>query len=80
MKYLKVDVVKELHSSLLIEVPDDFVPNDIRKYDVQQMVEEELYDRLCWGDDEIVSIETIREVPEDEAKMYGITKLSNYPL
>lgn len=80
MKYLKVDVSKEMFSTLLIEVPDDFDPKDIRHYDVQKMADDELYDSLCWETENTISVGCVNVVPEEEAKMYGITKLSDYSL
>lgn len=82
MKYLKIEIAREQHSVLYIEVPDEVNKSKLcsneSKIDLDGLVTEQLLgDSSCWETDP-VCIENIQDVDFEEANCYGWNKLEDF--
>ena len=80
-KFIAVDIVKELVTTIYLEVPDEVMPLDICKPKFRPLLDKAVdeLDSLDWSKDEDWSTGSIRRCEQKEAEQYSITVITEVP-
>lgn len=78
MKYLAVDIVQEVFTTVYLQVPDDFNPADVSRAPFRPRLKQavEMLDSFDWSKDPEWTTGSSRIVPEAEARMYDVFEIA----